>query len=680
MHNMISHFKIITLCFVLMGLAVPSFAQDKASEPRHTKVELLADHSQVTAGQTFNLLYKIDIDPHWHIYWVNPGDSGEALRTEYQASDSLTIGEPQWPTPIKLPFGPLVNFGYEEQALIPVPVTVSNNATGDIIITSDVELLVCEEICIPEYETVSLTIPIGTRAIPSNETLFSKANEAQPKTLDMEASYTSKDGVFELILPKIEGFTPKHLFPREWGIIENTSDVTVRATAEYDVLTLNADTRDISSFDGLDFVVTDDNQRGYSVTAKPDSITLTGDAPQNTAKIETEALPVLLLFAAIGGLILNLMPCVFPILSLKALSVLKMNDKGDIKHARQSALSYTAGIIASFSVLAIILIVLKASGAQIGWGFQLQSPIVITFLAWLMILIGFNLLGFFELKTIGGSLAGKISNNNSNSGSFLTGVLAVLLATPCTAPFMATAIGASLTQGAFITWLIFSFLGLGLALPFLMISYIPAFAKALPKPGAWMVTFKQFLAFPMFGAFIWLLWVGAAQGGGMTLLSIMVGALIMAFVIWALPRVSSKMIKSVLWTVLALTLISPLLSATNTDNQSLKIEHQAYSEETLNNAIATGQPVLVNMTAKWCVTCLVNEKIALSVPQTQQIMNDLDVIYFKGDWTNRDDHITKYLSKYGRAGVPLYVVYKDGQETVLPQILTPEIVKNALTK
>ncbi len=680
---MISRMKMfvlfIALLFNVTALPIHAIAQDKNLEPDHTKIVLLADHTQVTSGTTFNLLFKIDIDDHWHIYWTNPGDSGEAMRVNYKTNDGVIIGEPMWPTPKKLPFGPLVNFGYEVQTLITMPVTIDENFKDqNINIKADIEILVCEEICIPEFKTLELSIPVSDANIKAHQDLFAKAQSHMPRATDVIASYLKNGDAFVFVLPKIKGFTPAHLFPEEWGIIDNTDNVLLTETDGFHVLTLNAETRDISKFDSLDFIVSDKNQKGHSVIAKPDFIVL--DTIKTASALQASASwSILLLFALIGGLILNLMPCVFPILSLKALSLLKMNAKKDRKHAKQSALFYTGGIVASFSILAFILIALKASGAEVGWGFQLQSPIVITFLAWLMLVIGFNLLGFFELKTLGGSLASKMGNGNSALGSFATGILAVLLATPCTAPFMATAIGASLTQGAFMTWLIFAFLGLGLALPFLLISFIPTLANALPKPGAWMVTFKQFLAFPMFATFIWLVWVGAAQGGGMTLLNIMIGALVIAFVMWALPRLSSKFGKMLLWIILALTLAVPLL--TNADDQnSDKFESIGYSQNVLDDAIASGQPVFVNMTAKWCVTCLVNEKVALSHPQTKAIFADEDVIYIKGDWTNRNDEITKYLARYGRAGVPLYVFYKDGNETVLPQILTPEIVKNTLIK
>jgi thiol:disulfide interchange protein DsbD len=419
------------------------------------------------------------------------------------------------------------------------------------------------------------------------------------------------------------------------------------------------------------------------------------DANASATDIKDITIGGALLFAVLGGLILNLMPCVFPVLSMKVLSLSQISEKSALS-AKQHGLAYTAGIILSFLFIASLLIVLKSGGSGIGWGFHLQNPIVILLLAYLFFMIGLNLSGFFEI----GNRLMNIGSNTSQvglRGSFMTGVLATVVATPCTAPFMAAALGYALVQPAYVALLIFAALGLGLALPYLMISFFPALQKAMPRPGAWMITFKEFLAFPMFATVIWLLWVLSQQIGSNGFFIPLMGILGLSLAVWFLNQSShtDKVKKSILLSIGMITLLGSALS-TIIAVQSIEMAKerpmpafgQTFSEDSLEKALEGNDPVFVEMTAAWCVTCKVNNFTSIDIQQTRDILKKLNISYFIGDWTNYDPTITSYLNKYGRNGVPLYIFYggRDNNSklrpdpVILPQILTPSLVAETFNR
>jgi len=388
--------------------------------------------------------------------------------------------------------------------------------------------------------------------------------------------------------------------------------------------------------------------------------------------------------ALIGGLILNLMPCVFPVISMKALSLAK-TAHGERAHIRREAWLYTFGVLATFLLLTLILLAVKAAGNEVGWGFQLQSPIIVGGLAILLFVIGLNLLGLFEfgagLQNTGSGLAAK----QGSAGTFFTGALAVIVATPCTAPFMAGAIGYALAQPALVTVLVFMSLAVGFALPFLLVAYFPQILSRLPKPGPWMERFKEILAFPMFGAAIWLVWVFSLQAGEVGILYLLSSMLAIAFAIWLFKR-SGKTAKALGVLTLILALVLPFQA------KQAEFVKGDWSLAKIEELQSEGKAVLVDFTAAWCVTCKVNEITVLNKPKTQKLLADNNTVMLIADWTNKNDEIAQELARHGRVGVPLYLYYpprdnavsRDGQNSVspviLPQILTYDVLKTALQR
>jgi thiol:disulfide interchange protein len=397
-------------------------------------------------------------------------------------------------------------------------------------------------------------------------------------------------------------------------------------------------------------------------------------------------------FALVGGLILNLMPCVFPVLSLKALSLVKISEEHP-EVARVHGLAYTAGVVLSFVAIAGALMTLKIAGAEIGWGFQLQNPFIVGLLAYLFLILGLNLAGVFEIRNPFGNIGGKLASNDGPMGSFFTGILATLVAAPCTAPFMAGAIGFALVQPVYVGLLVFAALGFGLALPYLALSFVPALQRVMPRPGAWMDVFKQLLAFPMFGAAVWLAWILGVQVGATGMGALLVGAVLMSFAVWVMQHTpQNKILRAVVMVLAFLSVLAALwfVPRVSVDMPSATGAYQegafgeAFSLERLEGALAEDGPVFVEMTAAWCITCKVNHAAAINVESTKALFAARDVDYLIGDWTNEDPVITRYLEKYGRNGVPLYVYYGDRdlqsgkrpEAQVLPQILTPGIVRD----
>jgi DsbC/DsbD-like thiol-disulfide interchange protein/cytochrome c biogenesis protein CcdA len=644
----------LPLLALLTLIAAPTHAQKAPANPDNlVKIRLVPERPSVKPGEDIRIAIEQTITPGWHTYWRNPGDSGTAPRVKWALPSGFEAGEIEWPVPEPLPYGPLTNYGYEFSVTLlqtlKAPETLPD---GPITLEADVEVLVCKEECIPEYGTYALTL--NDPAAPAQSTLdFTQAEAALPQKMPWKAEFGEEE--FEgkqylkvfidmpLDIPRTD-FT---YLPIEWGTVINglhgvRYSNPPRANDPI-IVTYPRGERPLSAFQELNFVLSYQNERGqwrgYELTAKPSTdfaalkIRETGKAPVSYADSEmTENLWVALAFALLGGLVLNLMPCVFPVLSLKALSLVKISEKSHAL-ARLHGLSYTAGVVLSFVAIAAALIGLKAAGAQIGWGFQLQNPYVVGALTLLLLVIALNMAGAFEIKNPFANTGGKLASGGGLSGSFFTGVLATLVATPCTAPFMAGAIAYALLQSELVALTIFAALGFGLALPYLLLSFIPAFQKRLPRPGKWMETFRRILSIPMFLAALWLGWVLSVQ---------------------LIP-------------------------------QKHTYEFGApWSPAALETALATDKPVFVEMTATWCITCKVNHKTSIDIDSTKALFKDKTITYLIGDWTNADETITKYLQTYGRSGVPLYVYYAPPvagtrpDPKILPQVLTPGIVQQTL--
>ncbi len=712
------------ICMTLISFAGPRPVLAQALVPEnHVQVSLIPEFTEIQPGAALFIAIRQDLDEGWHSYWRNAGDSGEPPVIKWHLPEGFETGPLHWPVPQRIAFGPLTSYGYEGTVMLVqelrAPVVLPQ---GPIEITADIEILVCKEICIPEYHKATFTLNDGNDG--DNGDIITEAFTRMPFDVKWPARYSEDgDGAFildlEVALPALITKGSERIkfdiLPYEWGVIDNSADtqVAVENRMLRIVLSKKRGERPLDKLGEFPALITFDNldtgiRHALEITAKPNPAWLAQTAakpaalaPETTSQSAAPVTPprnigfaAAILFALLGGLILNLMPCVFPILSMKALGLVKMNEKSP-GVARLHGIAYTAGILICFAVIAALLIALKAGGAQIGWGFQLQNPQVVLLLSYLLFVLGLNLSGFFEFG-LPGFIGGKNGGNPGLAGSFMTGALATLVATPCTAPFMGAAMGYALVQPASVSLSVFLALGFGLALPYLTLSFIPALRAALPKPGPWMAIFRELLAFPLYASAIWLIWVYSQQTGSLQLLYALSGFIGISFAIWAFRNSPAAgagrlVMRGFAFIVLLSVLVTavceshgqtPLAPAQETAGANW----QSYTPERYAALQADNGAIFVNMTAAWCITCKINERVALDTKEVKDLFASSNIRYLKGDWTNQSADITDYLARYGRNGVPLYVYYgaRDPvsgtrpEPVVLPQLLTPAIIAKTL--
>ena len=697
----------------------------------NVKARLISETDGIAPGQSIWVALQFDIRDGWHTYWRNPGDSGQATKLKWTLPAGVTAGDIVWTTPHRFEIPPLINYGYAGHAMHLVQITAAPDlkAGAALALQAKASWLVCADVCIPESADLQLRLPVkpSAGAIDSSvEPLFAAARSEQPSAQLAATGASIRDGRLVLTLGKDWGATLSQIqslafYPYDDGVIEygapqiltRTSDSvglamkvgyqppqtgTIRgvllATEQSGKDVISVPMQIEAAFAGAGGAPVTPGSRFAPGAATPGAATPDAATRDILAAGAAPALPVLVLLAILGGLILNLMPCVFPVLSIKAIGLVEQAKKHPAA-VRTKGLVFAAGVISSMLCLAAVLLALRAGGEQIGWGFQLQSPLFVTLMIYLLLAVGLNLSGVFE---VGGGLAGVgdgLTQGDSYRAAFFTGVLTTLVATPCTAPFMAAAVGAALTQSPVIALIIFAALGAGLALPYLLLSFAPWMRRALPKPGAWMDTLKQIFAFPMYASAAWLLWVLAQQTSSIGLGAALAGAILIALAAWAYQKSKwsstggrvAALLTAVAAVLLAIVLpvrFAVVAAATPnaaSANAAAVDEWQPYDAARVAQLNARGRPLLVNFTASWCLTCLVNERNAFADAAVQKIFLGKGVTLMKGDWTNRDPAITKALADFGRAGVPLYVVYnsKPGSTTpvVLPQLLTANIVQSA---
>ena len=714
------HRKIIYFAVLFMGLVSQSITSVYADEEleRYAEATIIAERTAIHPADEITLAIDIKLAPHWHVYWKNPGDSGLPVRIEWDAPEGFEIGDIQWPTPDKISYDILVNYGYYNQTvLLQTLKTPDTLPEGKITLTATVNMLVCNDICIPETSTVSIDLNNPDDLDTDNSALIQDAYSKIAKPINGAFLYSDSEKILHLSLTPedrtlLNEATTENLefFPLDWGIINHLAMPNVQI--EDGVIAIDHERGDqafteITEMKGLLVIKGEQGQnQGFAITALPEKSANTPAVTINKNNVETA--PVTkdiqaskttwfsaLYLALFGGLILNLMPCVFPILSMKALSLVKMNDKEN-KEARTHGLAYTFGVVLSFLAIGGILLILKEAGTVVGWGFQLQNPMIVGILAYLLFVIGLNLIGFFEFKSSFGNVGNKLTQGHSLSSSFFTGTLATVVATPCTAPFMGAAMGFALTQPAFVSMSIFAALGFGLALPYLVLSYVPQFRRILPKPGAWMDVFKQFLSFPIFASSIWLIWVLSQQSGSYGVLLVLLGMLAIAFCVWLSHLKSKGIARRLTGTLFVLCMFLPIfsLSYIKDTHQNASSSQKAYnfgepfSPEKLSELLEGDEPVFVEMTAAWCITCKVNHAIAINIDATKTLFEENNVQYLIGDWTSNDDTITQYLQAFGRNGVPIYVFYgkrdintgKRPEAELLPQVLTAATLQKTIAK
>ncbi len=659
--------RLLPLLLLLLALAAPARAQHSApvTSPRAT-VTLLAEAATVTPGQTLRLLLRQQLAPGWHTYWENPGDAGAPTEITLLEPAGATAQPLQFPAPHRIPFGPLVNFGYDSEALflLPISLPASLPLGAPVTITAQANWLVCEQLCIPEEGRFTLTLPVEPASRPGAHTaLFASAEAAQPQPSPFPASLGFQGQAGALRLEGLPGpIKAAFFFPRQQAVLDNTAPQPLHQQGG--TLTLGLTRAEAPLPTPLEGVLTVTDQAGaraaWLISATP------GAMPESTQLPFWQAL----LFALLGGLILNAMPCVFPVLAMKAMALARLGG-AQRAEIRAHALSYTAGVILSFLALGGILAAFSA-----GWGFQFTTPWFVAALAWLMLSLGLNMSGLFVLQGPA-SLGHGLTRLPGHAGSFCTGALAVLVATPCTAPFMAAALGATLTLHWSLSLIIFAGLGAGLAAPYAALAAAPALARHLPRPGPWMEQLRQLLAFPMYAAAAWLTWVLAQQAGPDGLLLLLSGAVLLGFAAWALGQHQRQPHRLHLAAATAALLAAlALLPALHPAPPATAAGLTPFTAEQLASLRAEGRPVFINLTAAWCVTCKVNERVALHEASVRAAFTAHNVATLTGDWTTGAPAITALLRQHGRDGVPLYLYYPPGAASpqLLPQILTPGIL------
>ncbi|TPG43495.1 thiol:disulfide interchange protein [Sphingomonas koreensis] len=678
-------FAFVTFVIALLGLASTAQADGPPAlgDGPHLAIRLVAETDTPAAGSDVTLALDTRPTAGWHGYWTNPGDAGFPAKLDWTLPKGVTASDPAYPMPTTLLIAGLMNYVYEKPyaPLVTLHVPAGLAKGTPLPIKLHMSYLVCSaEICVPENADLSADLTVGDGAVsPDRRAQFDQWRQAQPKPLGSAATYQVANGQLRIAVPypasaPLEG---AYFFASTTDLLNYAAPQTVTRDGDRVVIT----TKSAGAGGGaLDGILRIDADRGLAVSAQPGVVAAStataaaapGDAPAWRIAI------VALLGAVLGGLILNIMPCVFPILSLKALSLAKANV--DEREARREAIAYTLGVVLVCVALGGAILALRGAGATIGWAFQLQDPHAILALLLLTTAISFNLAGLFEVPT-----PRFVNQSGGVTGAFATGALAAFIATPCTGPFMGAALGAALVLPWPAALAVFAGLGLGLALPFLAIGFIPALRRRLPKPGGWMVTFRHILAVPMFLTALALAWVLGRQAGidGMTLG--LGAALTIAVLLWIVGRRQARglgagWVLGVLMLLVAAAAVATIARAPRAVASAAGVT--PFSEAKLAELRAQNRPVFAYFTADWCLTCKVNEKAAIETDDVQNAFKAHDVAVLEGDWTDGDAKLGRFIEAHNRAGVPLYLYYAPGasEPQVLPQVLTKSTLEALAAK
>jgi thiol:disulfide interchange protein DsbD len=686
----------------------------------HTQAKLILSADIAKPGDTIWAGVDLKMESGWHTYWKNPGDAGSPTKIEWQLPPGISAGEIQWPLPEKLPPAEVTTYGYENEVVLLVPLKLATNLpAGPLNLAAKVSWLECKESCIPASANVETKINIGsvtkTSAVAANiDSWKSKTPQTNHFAYRAWWEKPAAGDTRPLIIGNEEMNAAKNIKYDSADFFPNASDSFEIQAATEIISDYSADLRLrklVKKFSGdwpkkiSGVLVIQDGALRIGIDVKlPVTDKASTDeivsATSNSPVLPAQSLWRMLLFAFIGGLILNIMPCVLPVIALKILGFVS-EAKSEPRRVRKLGLIYAFGVLLSFLALAAVVIGVKAAGHHAGWGMQFGSPVFIVCLTMLVTLVALNLFGIFEV-TLGGralDTVGELASKHGAAGAFFNGVLATILATPCTAPFLGAALGFAFAQSASVIVLIFLTVGLGLASPYILLSWNPAWLKFLPKPGAWMEKFKIAMGFPMLATVVWLFNV-AASSYGKNVLWLGIFLVVVAFAAWIFGEFfqRGRQRKGVALALVLILLIGgyafalekeldwraamPETSATGSLKESADgIDWQRWSPEAVAQARASGKPVLVDFTADWCLTCQVNKKTSIEISSVREKLKSLDVVALLGDYTHFPDAITTELNRYNRAGVPLVLVYPknaDAPPIVLPEVLTPGIVLNAL--
>ena len=641
--------------FLAFSLFLSTLAVSNPVETGHARASLITN-LQNSQQESFYVGVRLEMQEGWHTYWENPGDSGSPFEAKWNVDKGVIVENVEWPTPITIPYPPLMTFGYEGDVVFPFKVFRSLDLELSSI-SVDFDFLICADICIPEKASLTLDLSSATPNV-----LVDEAIQKLPLKIIQTESAVKGDGLktkFKFSQPIQDAY----LFPRQDNLFAYTPTQQLVSLGDdlYEI-TVPVLNDEVASFSGI--------------------LSIDGEGFQIEEELESSSSMSLwqaILFALIGGLILNLMPCVFPVISLKVLSFVSMGGDDNSK-IRNHALSFVGGVMSTFLSIAAALIIIRSTGSMIGWGYQLQSPAVVGILTLIMLGIGLILLTNINFASGLTTLGSSVQSRNDYSGSFFTGVLAVVVASPCTAPFMGAAIGYALLQPSFATLPIFLALGLGFAGPYLLLALKPQWISALPKPGAWMETLKQFFAFPMIATALWLMWVFMVQTSGDALILLLLLGLILGIAIWMIATFKGrwKWIGMLATFLAAMQVFNNLPE--NTGGMVADSSAEEWSLDIESDLQAQDQAYLINFTAAWCITCQTNEKTAFARDKVKEYLTDQNITYIKADWTNRNEEIAVGLAKYERTGIPLYIFWKPGMpgSKILPAVLTEDILIKAM--
>jgi thiol:disulfide interchange protein/DsbC/DsbD-like thiol-disulfide interchange protein len=704
----------LLLLLVAMGANVVAFAAPVRTA--HVEAELVAERTALIPGSENTVALRLVMERGWHTYWQNAGDSGLPTTLAWKLPPGLQASPIQWPAPRVLPVGPLVNYGYEGEVLLPSDITTAPDFLSgkSVTLSARADWLVCKEICIPEGADLSLTLPVIADATlvtadPRWGEAIVKARASVPKpSADWNVTATGNGSMVDVRFTPAPGhagasIAGAHFFPYVEGQIEASGRQSLAHQGADWTMSLPVASQRIGEFKHLAGVLVSDDSsvpplaldvplRGAVVagatTTAPSAPVLQPALPARAVDTAL-SLGTAIAFALVGGLLLNLMPCVFPVLSLKVLGFAAHRESRAT--ARHHGLAFGAGVIVSFWFLAAALIAFRAAGAQLGWGFQLQSPATIAILAMLFFILALNLSGVFEVRQFVPSSVALWNAKNPLVNDALSGALAVVVASPCSAPFMGAALGYALAGPVLSTWIVFTALAVGMALPYVLLAYFPAWQKRLPKPGAWMLRLKQLLAFPLYATVLWLLWVLGAQLDNDAVLRLGLTLLLLALGLWAWQTMRTSGARG--WGVaaaasigVALVVGAPIVTTSAADAEvraAVRLPADGawkqYSPARVAELVASGRPVFVNFTAAWCVTCQVNKRLVLNTGAVQDAFTRQNVALLEADWTRRDPAIGAALAALGRDGVPVYVLYRPGKEPVLlPEVLRKQDILDAV--
>jgi thiol:disulfide interchange protein/DsbC/DsbD-like thiol-disulfide interchange protein len=701
------HIKASAALFALLLPVFGAFAAPGV-KTEHVEAELVTDKAAAQPGKAVLVGLKLRMADQWHTYWKNPGDSGLPTRIKWTLPEGWKAGAIQWPYPKPLPVGPLMNYGYEDEVVLLSEITPpAGAAPGSYPVKAQAEWLVCKDVCIPEKGELDLVLPVA-KGEPAPNPRFQAHIERAQRMLPAEAPGWKFDSAIEgktlvvRMTPPAGTAVPGELtfFPERELLIEPAAPQ--KLTRDGNALRVAMKLAepvlaDVKSVAGV--AVSEGGWPGIGgnaiavdapMSSLPPAAAGSAKGSGSAEAIGGSAL-LAVAFALIGGMLLNLMPCVFPVLGIKVMGFVE-HAHGEPRAMRLQGAIYSVGVVLSFLALAGLMLALRAGGTQLGWGFQLQSPLVVTLLAALFFVLALNLSGVFEWGAFAQSMTSNLRARGIYADAFLSGVLATVVATPCTAPLMGAAVGSTLTQGNAQSLVVFAALGVGMALPVLLLSMFPRLLKRLPKPGAWMETFKQVLAFPLYATVAWLAWVLGAQAGNDAVLGLLAGLVLIAMAAWMYGRWehSPSLWRPAIAVILAaagLAVAWPGPAGEGAPSgippaRAGEISWEPWSPERVRELTAQGKPVFVDFTAAWCVTCQVNKRVALHNDDVVKAFASRGVAALKADWTRQDPRITEALSALGRNAVPVYALYLPGesQPRLLPEVLTSSLVLAEITR